>query len=342
LVAQKKKGEVFVTAFFPTYKDNWTRTPNVFFDEILRNPKANLNQVRLVGYLIRQTIGYNQDAKWACVSRSDLIKKAGIPNSRIKKAIQDCERNNWILTYEDGTGTKKKRYIFLNDDRNQRIVIGLKKGLFSIKDLEYLNLAGIDKLLSKYQITTTTETGEATTTETGEATTTETGEATTTETGEADIAQSQESQGFEQSLNTIYKDNNKYNNNKDDVVVEKKEKKWKKHSARDVRILRKKIQEFYRQDISLKTAEELISLSDQKGNHISEYFQSMILRFNHKNETPWNPVGALKHQIINDWIIRPPKDQKRKTFECTDPMAQELRSDLYKEYSQKGLIPNEN
>lgn len=62
-------------AFFPTYKDNWTRTPNVFFDQILKDPKVTTNQIRLVGYLIRQTIGYNREAKWAAVSRSTLIKK---------------------------------------------------------------------------------------------------------------------------------------------------------------------------------------------------------------------------------------------------------------------------
>jgi hypothetical protein len=205
--------------FFPTYKEQFTKTPNIFFDKILTDPKVTLNQVRLVGYLIRQTIGYNKEAKWAAVSRKELIGNAGIPNGRIKEAIDGCLKNDWILIYETGENGKQERYIFLNDPLNQRIVYGLKKGYFTVSDLKYLNLAGIEHLLKKHNIPTdikeenihsSTETGEGNTrtpTETVEGGSTETVEGTPTETVEGDKGKPQEGQGQKQPLNTSFKDN---------------------------------------------------------------------------------------------------------------------------------------
>lgn len=130
--------------FFPTYKEKYTRTPNVFFDEILA--KATINEVRIIGYLIRNTLGYNRDSKWIGVTRSDLIK-SGVSNSRLTDALKACEEKGWILTYMEGSIGSQKRYIFLNDELNQRIIEALNRKLITIEQLEYLNLAGVEKLL---------------------------------------------------------------------------------------------------------------------------------------------------------------------------------------------------
>jgi hypothetical protein len=215
-------GRGFLMAFFPTYKDNWTRTPNVFFDQILKDPKVTTNQIRLVGYLIRQTIGYNREAKWVAVSRSTLIKKASIPNSRITEAISRCEEKGWILTFEQGEKGKQERYIFLNDPLNVCIVQGLKKGCFAVTDLEYLNLAGINKLLEKHGLLQPpTETGEERMfppTETGGVPSPETGGVPSPETGGVNEASAQTDQKVSAPLNTIYKNNIKKQSNQDCLI----------------------------------------------------------------------------------------------------------------------------
>lgn len=189
-------------AYFPTFEEKWTKTPNLFFDDILADKDVTLNQIRLVAYLIRNTLGYNKDAKWTGVTRKDLIEKAKIPNGRIKGAIDGCAKKRWILVHETGKGTKKERYIFLNDERNERILKGLERGCFTVQDLEYLNEAGIDRLLNQHNLTSTEITKE------NGCSYTETVEATYTETVEADTPLAQEGQWVSDPLKTKYKDNN--------------------------------------------------------------------------------------------------------------------------------------
>jgi hypothetical protein len=146
--------------FFPSYEEKFTRTPNVFFDEVL--PIATANESRIVGYLIRNTIGYNKDdSAWVGKSREDLIKEAGVSNTQLTKAITSCENKGWIITYKKGINGRETRYFFLNDPLNVMIVEGLNRELFSVNDLKYLNTAGIKKMLSDNGLKgTPPETGE--------------------------------------------------------------------------------------------------------------------------------------------------------------------------------------
>lgn len=137
--------------YFYTYNENWTRIPNVLIDDLV-NPKVTINQTRLILYLIRNTIGYNKDSKWKSVTRNELIKNAGIPNGRIKSAIEGCLDLGWILVYEDIECNLKERYIFLNDEINQRILIGLRNSLFKIANLKHMNISAIDRLLDQHNI----------------------------------------------------------------------------------------------------------------------------------------------------------------------------------------------
>lgn len=147
-------------------------------------------------------------------------------------------------------------------------------------------------------------------------------------------------------------DTNNIDNNKQekDVVVEgniEKEEKgsdWKLHSQNDVANLRKEMEEVFDQEMTEEAAKELITLADQNNRHINEYFRAMKTRSEKKKEKPWNPVGALRKYVENDWTLPSlhEESKQKKSLECADPMAYELRAVLYKEYAQKGLIPNEN
>lgn len=216
-------------SFFPSYKDNWTRTPNVYFDVVVK--KGTANQIRLVSYLIRQTIGYNREAKWVAVTRRELIEEAEISNGCVSDTIKSCKENGWVLVYEQGEKTKKERYIFLNDPINQLIVKGLENKCFEVADLEYLNLAGITKLLSDHGLLeeeeengcSSTEIGEngCSSTKTVQVAYTKTVQGTSTETVQANKVPSQAAQGVSTPLKTIIKDNLKNNQtNKEDCLID--------------------------------------------------------------------------------------------------------------------------
>ncbi|WP_158283250.1 proline-rich domain-containing protein [Laceyella sacchari] len=166
-----------------------------------------------------------------------MIKKAGISNTRVTETINGCEKNGWVLTFEQGENGKQERYIFLNDPLNQCIVQGLKKGCFAITDLEYLNLAGINKLLEKHKLLPTPpetgeeqmfpppETGEEQMfppPETGEVPPPETGEVPPPETGEVDKVANQEGQRDSQSLKTNSKNKFKNKQTNGDCLFDKK------------------------------------------------------------------------------------------------------------------------
>lgn len=288
-------------AFFPTYKDQFTRTPNIFYDKILTDPEVTLNQVRLVGYLIRQTIGYNREAKWAAVSRKSLIKNAGIPNGRIKDSIDGCLKKGWILVFEHGQAGKQERYIFLNDPINQRIVYGLNKGLFSIEDLEYLNLAGIERLLEKHGIpetpTETVEEQEFPPTETVEGTPTETGGGTPTETVEGEAAGNQTAQGAAGPLNTSLK----YKVLNTDVVVEE---------------YRNLFSSLFKVTPTDNEVVMLLSKAHEQGRELGDAirrtWQYADLLLEAEGKKIENPVGAVQYEIVQGWNTAPLIEKIRK------------------------------
>jgi hypothetical protein len=284
-------------ATFPTYKDNWTRTPNVFFDEILANSNITLNQVRLIGYLIRNTLGYNREAKWTGVTRSKLIDEAGIPNGRITDTLNKSIENSWVLIYESGKTTKKERYIFLNDDLNARIVIGLRKKLFKVSNLEHLNLAGINALLDNHGITENTNIhtstvsveNKCTSTETVEVAYTETVEVAYTETVEADRQPAQEPQGLAEPLNTSFKDNIKRQQQQEKNVV----------------VVFDEFNKTFEKKITKKQAEDLIQLAIENEKDIFECIKETTLYYQQSGKEQKNPYGAVYHSITKGWDVAP-------------------------------------
>jgi hypothetical protein len=327
-------GRGFLMAFFPTYKDNWTRTPNVFFDQILKDPKVTTNQIRLVGYLIRQTIGYNREAKWAAVSRSTLIKKAGIPNSRITEAISRCEEKGWILTFEQGEKGKQERYIFLNDPLNVCIVQGLKKGCFAVTDLEYLNLAGINKLLEKHGLLQPpTETGEERMfppTETGGVPSPETGGVPSPETGGVNEASAQTDQKVSAPLNTIYKNNIKKQSNQDCLVSSQLQEEaesfiryalQKEMNIKSIQATKKRYLEARNQGVEHETMINLLEESCQR------YGQEA------------SPISVIQNALNNHIAMEEAKKKAKEDKAKRKARRNRLQSLLMEEAAKAGLNP---
>ena len=136
-----------IKPYFPDFGSQFTRTPNLFFDEVLRDGK--LAAVKVVGCLIRQTLGFNNEAGWTGLSRSTIAKLMNMSLRSVTTGAQEAQKKGWILIYDDPRKGKESHpnYYFLNNLTNQLIVTGLKKQKFTVEDLEDLTLSGIKKLL---------------------------------------------------------------------------------------------------------------------------------------------------------------------------------------------------
>lgn len=286
--------------FFPTYRDNWTRTPNVFFDEVLKTDGVTLNEVRIIGYLIRQTLGYNKDAKWTAVTRKELISEAGVPNGRIKGALDKCKEHGWILIYEEGEGPQKKRYIFLNDERNQLIVKGLEQGKFDINSLKYLNEAGIQNLLESHGLFDDEEENKHSSTETVQenvCSSTETvqglyrnGRSNYTETVEADKGKTQAPQEFAQPLNTSFKDSIYKDINNKKTKPSNHHSYSNKKQKRSVPVMIR-LQNLQENEYKLKAA-----LSDEKGKGMPNF--SLIGSIERELKEVQKEIRELEEQVM--------------------------------------------
>lgn len=111
----------------------------------------------------------------------------------------------------------------------------------------------------------------------------------------------------------------KDNNKQEDVVVEdgapKENEKTSIHSERDLVLLRQKFKKHFNQPLPTETAKQLIDTAEKHGTHISKYLKSVVLRFEKKNETAWNPIGSLVHQVKNNWLINPSSKQEKRPYE---------------------------
>ena len=93
----KERGATFHGYAPPT--SSTTYTPNQFFDVVL--PHASRGCLRLVGYLIRKTLGWsdeegNPQNPEAYVSYRELIETAGVSRGAIKEAIQEALDKRFI------------------------------------------------------------------------------------------------------------------------------------------------------------------------------------------------------------------------------------------------------
>ena len=90
---------------FAAPTSNTTFTPNQFFDACL--PYYSRGVVRLVGFLIRKTLGWcdcegNPQQEQVSVSYRELITKAGISRDMIRRALDDAVAGRFIVCVDPG------------------------------------------------------------------------------------------------------------------------------------------------------------------------------------------------------------------------------------------------
>ncbi len=90
---------------FKAPTSNTTYTPNQFFDVVI--PNFSRGTVRLVGYLLRKTLGWcdangNPQEEQIRVSYSELQKRAGISRDMIRSALDDAVLGNLIECVTEG------------------------------------------------------------------------------------------------------------------------------------------------------------------------------------------------------------------------------------------------
>src|SRR5271154_6482805 len=94
--------------FLPT--SNTTYTPNQFFDVCL--PYQSRGVVRLVGYMIRKTLGWcdahgNPQHETVAFSYAHLEKHAGLGHSMIRLALDQAERGGMIRCVQRGQASSR-------------------------------------------------------------------------------------------------------------------------------------------------------------------------------------------------------------------------------------------
>src|SRR6186713_274502 len=95
--------QTFVGFAAPT--SNTTFTPNQFFDVCLRHYSRGV--VRLVGYLIRQTLGWcdadgNPLRERVQISYRELEEKAGISRNMIRRCLDEALAGHFIECVQTG------------------------------------------------------------------------------------------------------------------------------------------------------------------------------------------------------------------------------------------------
>jgi len=100
-----KEEQVFEFKGYPAPTSNTTYTPNQFFDVVLRH--ASRGVVRLVGYMIRKTLGWsdaqgNPQEPHVVISYRQLVEEAGISRGAIQPTIEEAIAANYIRCIRKG------------------------------------------------------------------------------------------------------------------------------------------------------------------------------------------------------------------------------------------------
>lgn len=97
---------------FPLPTSNTTYCPNQFFDVCL--PHQSRGVVRLVGYMIRKTLGWcdahgNPQKEIVSISYNELETKAGLSHSMIRLALDEAEQGGFIRCVRAGQASSRSR-----------------------------------------------------------------------------------------------------------------------------------------------------------------------------------------------------------------------------------------
>jgi hypothetical protein len=105
-----QNGSVKLFAGFAPPTSNTTYTPNQFFDVCL--PHYSRGVVRLVAYMIRQTLGWcdvhgNPQHETISVSYTELEKHAGVSHSMIHQALAEAEKGGFLRRVRIGQASSR-------------------------------------------------------------------------------------------------------------------------------------------------------------------------------------------------------------------------------------------
>lgn len=114
--------------FWQPLNKYYTKTPNVFYEDVQFAEGTTFNESKLVSYIIRNSLGYNPGAAWIRVSRNKLSQKAKISYGSINPTINSCIKKGWILYFKQGEKGREERYLFLRTPYNEKLVQRLEKG----------------------------------------------------------------------------------------------------------------------------------------------------------------------------------------------------------------------
>jgi hypothetical protein len=103
--AKNSKSSIETFSGFASPTSNTTYTPNQFFDVCLPNHSRGV--VRLVGYMIRKTLGWcdsngNPQHETVTFSYGDLEKDAGLSHGMIRLALYEAEKGGFIRCVRQG------------------------------------------------------------------------------------------------------------------------------------------------------------------------------------------------------------------------------------------------
>lgn len=103
-------GSIEPFAGFALPTSNTTYTPNQFFDVCL--PHCSRGVVRLVGYMIRKTLGWcdsegNPQHETVAVSYRELERNAGVSHSMVRQALVEAEAGGFIRCIRSGQASSK-------------------------------------------------------------------------------------------------------------------------------------------------------------------------------------------------------------------------------------------
>lgn len=282
----------------------YTKTPNVFFEEVLCAKETTFNEAKLMGYLIRNTLGYNHKAAWVKVSRSQLLGQAQISYGSINPTIYSCIQKGWILEFKHGGKGKEERYLFLRTPHNERIVHGLEHGEFPLSDLGSLIHFDSEESRSQYGLAqplrrSTKDTGSsvvhATYSQDKEGCSnlehlpcTEDEQAPYSTPEHVNKVSAQVYQGVKMPLKTSTKDKSIKDKNKT-------------QQQQNVVVVQNRIMELFNKSVSRKSVESLILLAEQNNLNLDDTIQNTY-QYHTKVEACRNVFGALKYALENgEW-----------------------------------------
>lgn len=120
---------------FPDPIENFTMIPNEFFD-LLKYLKGA--EIKLNLHIFRETVGWQR--RFYCIRISQFVEELGMSKKTVMDNLRTLEHEcECILRYQEGKGSQRKTFFFLNTPANFQIVQALKNGHMDIEQAEAIN-----------------------------------------------------------------------------------------------------------------------------------------------------------------------------------------------------------